>query len=472
MAEKNVQNDFSKGNIPAVVMRMALPLIAAQLVNVLYNVVDRIYIGHIPSVGSMALTGVGIALPVISILSAFAGLFGQGGAPLCSMARGRGDNDEAARVMGNAFSMLLVSSVALGLLTWAFLDPVIAVFAAGKEASSYAREYLAVYLIGTTFSFVSLGMNVYINAQGFATRGMLTVLLGAAANIVLDPLFIFVFHMGVRGAAAATVLSQALSAAWCFLFLRSSKTPLELSWRTMAPRKKIMGRIMSLGVADFVMGATNSAIQTVANRQLGLYGGDLYVGAITVVNSLRTIFTEIIHGFGSGIQPVLAFNYGAGKKDRVLKSYFISTGYAFVIGSVLGISSYVFGRPILSLFDPDPEVVAAGMEKMKIMGVCYGIGAFMDASLAASRGLGKSLAPTIIVIMGSCVFRFVWLYTVFAKYQTIPSLYLLYPVSWVITAIFEIAYFFMAYKKLMEKPQPPQPITEEGKTLDETTVNN
>ena len=185
MAEKNVQNDFSKGNIPAVVMRMALPLIAAQLVNVLYNVVDRIYIGHIPNVGSMALTGVGIALPVISILSAFAGLFGQGGAPLCSMARGRGDNDEASRVMGNAFSMLLVSSVALGLLTWAFLDPVITVFAAGKEASSYAREYLAVYLIGTTFSFVSLGMNVYINAQGFATRGMLTVLLGAAVFSLL-----------------------------------------------------------------------------------------------------------------------------------------------------------------------------------------------------------------------------------------------------------------------------------------------
>ena len=318
MTGKAVQNDFSKGSIPAVVMRMALPLIAAQLVNVLYNVVDRIYIGHIPNVGSMALTGVGIALPVISILSAFAGLFGQGGAPLCSMARGRGDNDEASRVMGNAFSMLLVSSVVLGLLTWAFLDPVITVFAAGKEASSYAREYLAVYLIGTTFSFVSLGMNVYINAQGFATRGMLTVLLGAVANIVLDPLFIFVFRMGVRGAAAATVLSQVLSAAWCFFFLRSGKTPLELSWRMMAPRKKIMGRIMSLGVADFVMGATNSAIQTVANRQLGLYGGDLYVGAITVVNSLRTIFTEIIHGFGSGIQPVLAFNFGAGQKKRVL----------------------------------------------------------------------------------------------------------------------------------------------------------
>lgn len=369
MAEKNVQNDFSKGNIPAVVMRMALPLIAAQLVNVLYNVVDRIYIGHIPNVGSMALTGVGIALPVISILSAFAGLFGQGGAPLCSMARGRGDNDEASRVMGNAFSMLLVSSVALGLLTWAFLDPVITVFAAGKEASSYAREYLTVYLIGTTFSFVSLGMNVYINAQGFATRGMLTVLLGAAA---------------------ATVLSQALSAAWCFLFLRSSKTPLELSWRTMAPRKKIMGRIMSLGVADFVMGATNSAIQTVANRQLGLYGGDLYVGAITVVNSLRTIFTEIIHGFGSGIQPVLAFNYGAGQKKRVLETIRFSTLGAAVFSLLVWAVFMLFPEPLIRIFTPDEALIAVAVRAVRIYFCGF---VFMSLQFVAQnsfRSLGKA----------------------------------------------------------------------------------
>lgn len=369
MAEKNVQNDFSKGNIPAVVMRMALPLIAAQLVNVLYNVVDRIYIGHIPNVGSMALTGVGIALPVISILSAFAGLFGQGGAPLCSMARGRGDNDEASRVMGNAFSMLLVSSVALGLLTWAFLDPVITVFAAGKEANSYAREYLAVYLIGTTFSFVSLGMNVYINAQGFATRGMLTVLLGAAA---------------------ATVLSQALSAAWCFLFLRSSKTPLELSWRTMAPRKKIMGRIMSLGVADFVMGATNSAIQTVANRQLGLYGGDLYVGAITVVNSLRTIFTEIIHGFGSGIQPVLAFNYGAGQKKRVLETIRFSTLGAAVFSLLVWAVFMLFPEPLIRIFTPDEALIAVAVRAVRIYFCGF---VFMSLQFVAQnsfRSLGKA----------------------------------------------------------------------------------
>lgn len=390
MAEMKVQNDFSKGNIPSVVMRMALPLIAAQLVNVLYNVVDRIYIGHIPGVGSVALTGVGIALPVISILSAFAGLFGQGGAPLCSMARGRGDNEEAARVMGNAFLMLLVSSVVLGLIVWAFLDPILAAFSVGEEAVGYAREYLAAYLTGITFSFISLGMNVYINAQGFATRGMLTVLLGAAANIVLDPIFIFVFDMGVRGAAVATVIAQALSAAWCFFFLRGDKALLELSRRTMEPRKKIMGSILSLGVSNFVMGATTSAIQTVANRQLGFYGGDLYVSAITIVNSLRTIFTEIVHGFGAGIQPVLAFNYGAGEKKRVLEtirfSFIGAASFAVVIWAVF----MLLPEPLIRIFTPDEALIAVAVRAVRIYFCGF---VFISLQLVAQntfRSLGKA----------------------------------------------------------------------------------
>ena len=390
MAKEHVQNDFSTGSVPSIVMRMALPLIAAQLVNVLYNIVDRIYIGHIPEIGSMALTGVGIALPVISILAAFAGLFGQGGAPLCSMARGRGDDEEASRVMGNAFTMLFVSSVALGLLTYAFLRPIIAVFGAGEEATGYACEYLEVYLIGTTFSFLSLGMNVYINAQGFATRGMLTVLLGAAANIVLDPIFIFVFGLGVRGAAIATVISQALSAVWCVAFLRSKKTPLELSPRTMAPRRKIMGRIMALGVSDFVMGATNSAIQSVANRQLGVYGGDLYVGAITVVNSMRTVFTEIIHGFGSGIQPVLAYNYGADKKDRVLScirfSVYGGVGFSLVVWAIF----MLFPEPLIRMFTEDEALIAVAIPAVRIYFCGFAFMSLQFVAQNAFRSLGKA----------------------------------------------------------------------------------
>lgn len=390
MAENKVKTDFSRGSIPAVVMRMALPLIAAQLVNVLYNVVDRIYIGHIPGVGSMALTGIGIALPVVSILAAFAGLFGQGGAPLCAMARGRGDSEEASRIMGNAFSMLLVSSAVLAMLTAVLLRSIVALFGAGEEASAYAREYLSVYLLGTTFSFVSLGMNVYINAQGFATRGMLTVLLGAAANIVLDPIFIFAFAMGVRGAALATVLSQVLSAAWCFSFLRSDKTPLELSRRTMAPRRKIMGRILSLGTADFVMGATTSAIQTVANRQLGLYGGDLYVGAITIVNSLRIVFTEIIHGFGSGLQPVLAFNYGAGKKKRVLESIRFSlygaAGFSLLVWAVF----MLLPAPLIRIFTPDEELIRVSVRAVRIYFCGFVFMSLQFVAQNAFRSLGKA----------------------------------------------------------------------------------
>ena len=233
-------------------------------------------------------------------------------------------------------------------------------------------------------------MNVYINAQGFATRGMLTVLLGAVSNIVLDPIFIFAFSMGVRGAALATVLSQALSAAWCFLFLRSDKTPLELSWRTMAPRKTIMGRILSLGVADFVMGATNSAIQTVANRQLGLYGGDLYVGAITVVNSLRTVFTEIIHGFGSGIQPVLAFNYGAGQKKRVLESIRFSlygaAGFSLVVWAVF----MLFPEPLIRIFTPDEALIRVSVRAVRIYFCGFVFMSLQFVAQNAFRSLGKA----------------------------------------------------------------------------------
>lgn len=279
-------NDFTQGAVPAVVTRMALPLIAAQLVNVLYNVVDRVYIGHIPVEGSAALTGVGVALPVITALSAFAGLFGQGGAPLCSIARGRKDLEGAARVMGNSLTMLLAASLALMALAWGLMRPVLYLFGASDSTIGYAMEYLGIYVAGTPFVMVALGMNPYINAQGMARRGMMTVLLGAAANILLDPLFIFTFGMGVRGAALATVLSQALSAGWCLAVLLGKKAILRLTRDTMRLRPAVAKSILSLGITNFVMSITNSLIQAVANRQLGIYGGDLYVGAITVINSL------------------------------------------------------------------------------------------------------------------------------------------------------------------------------------------
>lgn len=358
--------DFTKGAVPAVVMRMALPMIAAQLVNVLYNIVDRVYIGHIADVGSLALTGVGLALPVITVISAFSGLFGQGGGPLCSIARGRGDKEGAARVMGNAFTMLLVSSIVLMVLGWAVMRPALMVLGASEDTIGYACDYLRVYLIGTPFVFLSMGMNVYINAQGFAGRGMLTILLGATANIVLDPLFIFTFGMGVKGAAWATVISQGLSAVWCLGFLFGRRATLELSRRTMALRWGIVRQMLSLGTTNFVMGVTNSAIQAVANYQLGLFGGDLYVGSLTVINALRTVFTETIHGFGAGLQPVIGYNYGAGAKKRVLECIRFSALVAICFSLVVWGAFMFIPEVLIRLVTPDQELIRVAIPAVRI----------------------------------------------------------------------------------------------------------
>ena len=257
---KAINKDFTQGSIPSVVMGMALPLMAAQMVNVLYNIVDRIYIGHIDGVGSLALTGVGLALPVITVISAFSGLFGQGGAPLCSIARGKGDTEEASHVMGNAFAMLLMASVVLMCAGWAVMRPALMLLGGSENTIEYGCSYLRIYLLGTPFVFCSLGMNAYINSQGFPKRGMLTVLLGAAANTILDPIFIFGFGMGVKGAAWATVIAQMLSAAWCLSFLFGKKTPLELSWRTMKLGKQRVSRMLSLGISNFIAGVSNSLV--------------------------------------------------------------------------------------------------------------------------------------------------------------------------------------------------------------------
>ena len=399
----NRKNDFTQGKIPAVILGMALPLIAAQLVNVLYNIVDRIYIGHIPGVGALALTGVGIALPVITIVSAFTGLLAQGGAPLFSIARGRGHGEEAGRIMGNAMSLMLISSVALMGIAYLTARPVLAALGAAETTLDYAAGYLRVYLAGTPFVFITLGMNPYINAQGFARRGMGTVMLGAVANILLDPVFIFVLHMGVRGAALATVLSQALSAAWCLGFLCGKKAIIPLRREYMALRGRIIRRIMSLGITNFVMMGTNSVIQAVANTRLGLYGGDLYVGAMTVVNALRTVFNEIIHGLSAGTQPVLGFNYGAGAKKRVLEGIRFSALLGLGVSAAVWVAFVVFPEPFVRIFTPDEALIAVAVPAVRIYfcGSCFM--AMQFAAQCVFQGLGKAKYAIVFSLLRKIV---------------------------------------------------------------------
>ena len=304
---------------------MAIPITAAQLVQVLYNLVDRIYLGHLKDGATLALTGVGLTFPIISLISAFSLLFASGGAPLCSIERGRGNHDRAETIMGNCFSMLLMTGAVLMFVFYGFMKPILYAFGASPATYPYAGLYLCIYLTGTLFSMITTGMNMFINAQGFGRMGMFTTMIGAICNVILDPLFIFVFHLGVAGAAIATVISQCISALWVLRFLTGTKPIYRIKKARMKITDwKIILQIVGLGASGFTMAVTNSLTQIICNSTLQTWGGDLYVGGMTIMNSVREIFTLIVQGISQGATPVLGFNYGARKYKRV------RTGIAFM----------------------------------------------------------------------------------------------------------------------------------------------
>ena len=357
------------------ILSLAAPMTLAQLINVLYSVVDRIYIGHLPHASAQALTGIGLCLPVITIISAFANLFGMGGAPLCSIARGGHQEDRAQKVMGNSFSMLLLSGTVLMILCLIFKEPVLYLFGASEETFGYADAYLTIYLLGTVFVMTSLGMNNFINAQGFGKMGMMTVLLGAVMNIILDPVLIFGFDMGVRGAAIATVISQGASAVWVFFFLTGKKALFKLTRESMKIRLSLVKEITFLGTSGFVMSVTNGTVQIVCNAVLARFGGDIYVGIMTMINSVREIASLPLNGLTSGAQPVMGYNYGAGCYRRVRTAIrFITAagiGFSLVVWAVV----FVEPRFFLHLFTQEQELITEGIPAMQI----YFCGFFMMA---------------------------------------------------------------------------------------------
>lgn len=388
MAER--QNDFSKGSIPRNIMSLAVPMMAAQLVNVLYSVVDRIYLGHLPESDSLALTGLGVTMPIISILMGFANLCGTGGAPLCSISRGKGDDEEAERVMGSAFSLLLILGVSATAFFLALKRPILYLFGASPDTFPYADGYMTIYLCGTLFVMISLGMNPFINAQGFGRVGMMTVLLGAAVNIALDPVLIFVFDMGVRGAALATVFSQALSAAWVLLFLTGKRAILRLRWKNLRLDRVRTGRIVSLGLSGFFVNMTNSLVQVACNATLQAYGGDLYVGVMTIINSLREVFIMPVQGLTNGSQPVAGYNYGAKLYSRVRQSIQFSVGVTVAYSALFWAAAMAFPEPLIRIFKDDPAIIAAGIPALRIY---FGMFLFMSLQFAGQAifvGLGRS----------------------------------------------------------------------------------
>lgn len=384
------KHDFTKGSMAESIVRLSLPMILAQLVNVLYNIVDRMYLGHMPGDGRLALTGVGVAFPIITIINAFANLCGSGGAPLCSIERGRGDEKKAEQIMGNSLTLLLLFGIILTITGYFVKTPLLYLFGASDETISYANAYMDVYLAGNIFVMLGLGMNPFVESQGFAKTGMLTVVIGAILNLILDPIFIFALNLGVRGAAAATILSQLVSAAWVLGFLCSKKAILHLRLSTLRPQGKLVKEILGLGLSGFTMSVTNSLVQIFCNASLQFYGGDLYVGAMTIIYSVREVVQMPMQGFTQGAQPVLGYNYGAGANGRVKEGIRfirrITLLYAAGIWAVL----MLFPGTVVKLFNGEPELLEVSIISMRWHFVLFFFMVFQYVGQTVFVSLGKA----------------------------------------------------------------------------------
>lgn len=384
--------DFSQGKVWSNIMAQAVPLILAQLVQLLYNVVDRIYIGHLPGADSLALTGVGLAFPLTTLVAAFTNLFGMGGAPLFSIERGAGNDEKAEKILGNTFTMLFASSFVIFALCYIFRKPVLYLFGASDASYVYADEYLRIYLFGTTFTMLSTGLNGFINAQGFPRMGMMTTLIGAVFNLILDPVFIFVFRMGVGGAALATIISQAVSAVWVMHFLlnRKGKAAYHIKLSCMKPEWKLVGDITTLGMAGFIMQATNCMVQVVCNATLKVFGGDLYVGIMTVINSVREIMSLPVSGLTSGSQPVLGYNYGAKKYDRVRSGIKFTAMIGIAYTALAWIIVLIIPKQLMGIFTDDAQTIMYGAEALKTYFFGFVFMAFMFTGQSTFTALGYS----------------------------------------------------------------------------------
>ena len=384
------KTDFSQGPVWRRILDQAGPLIVAQLVHLLYNVVDRIYLGHMGDGGGMALTGVGLTFPIVTLIMGFAALFGTGGVPLFSMARGAGDQARAGRILGNSFTLQLISAAALTVICYLFMRPILFAFGASEDSFVYAKAYLDVYLVGTAFSMIATGLNGYINAQGFPRIGMLSIVIGAAANIALDPVFIFALGMGVKGAALATVISQGLSALWVLRFLTGQKAIIPLKRENMTLDGQVVRDIAKLGTANFIMQGTTCLVQIACNATLQQFGGDLYVGVMTVVNSVREIFLLPVNGITSGSQPVISYNYGARRYDRVLSGIrfntLIGAGYTLVAWLLV----LLLPRLWFGIFSDDPAMLEAGVEALRIYFFGFVCMALQFAGQSAFTALGDA----------------------------------------------------------------------------------
>lgn len=383
-----MNNDFSQGKIWKKIINQAIPLTLAQLVQLLYNIVDRIYIGHLPETGNLALTGIGLTFPLITLIAAFTNLFGTGGTPLFSIARGAKKDAQAEKIMGNVVSLLVGTSLILFLFCYIFRKPVLYLFGASDDSYPFADQYLRIYLLGTAFSMLTTGLNGFINAQGFPGTGMLTTVIGAILNLILDPVFIFLFHMGVAGAALATIISQFVSTVWVLRFLTGKKVLLRIKKENLQIDWHLAKNICTLGMSGFIVQATNCTVQIVCNATLQSYGGDLYVGIMTVLNSVREILSLPVQGITSGSQPVLGYNYGARKYDRIKQGIRFTAFLGIAYTMIAWIFVMLAPGFLFSVFTNDSVMKIDGIQALKIYFFGFFFMAFQFTGQCTFQALG------------------------------------------------------------------------------------
>lgn len=432
---------------------LALPTVAAQLINMLYNIVDRIYIGHIPGEGSMALTGVGVCMPIIMIVSAFAALISSGGAPRASIAMGRGDQKSAEHILGNCFCLQILASAVLTAVLFIWNRDFLMAFGASENTISYAVSYMNIYAMGTIFVQLTLGMNAFITAQGFAKTGMLSVLIGAVLNIVLDPIFIFGLGMGVRGAAAATVLSQAASCIWVLSFLLGKKTVLRIQARYMRLSPKVFLPCMALGLATFIMQSSESVISVCFNSSLLTYGGDIAVGAMTILTSVMQFAMLPLQGLGQGAQPIISYNYGAGNKGRVKKAYFLLLKSSLLYSCLLWGGIMLFPAGFAGIFTSDPHLVEFSAMALRIyMAVMFLFGIQMACQMTfTSLGNAKASITVAVVRKFVLLIPLIYLLPRILPMDQTKAVYLSEPIADTLAVTFTAILFTFQFRKALRE---------------------
>ena len=448
----DISQQMATTSVWKLMVKLSIPAILAQIVNLLYNVVDRIYIGHMEDVGTMAITGVGLCNPIIVLISAFTMLVAQGGAPRAAIEMGKGNTKKAEKILGNCLSLLIVLSVVLTTIFLIFGEKFLMLFGASESTIVYALPYMKIYVAGSIFVMLSLGLNMFITTQGFTKISMATVLIGAICNIVLDPIFIFGFKMGVRGAALATIISQAVSAVWVLSFLIGNKTKLKIRKENLLPNMKILAPVLALGISPFIMNATEAVINIAFNSSLQKYGGDIAVGAMTICTTVFQMAWVPAQGIGQGAQPIISYNYGAGNADRVKQAFKAFLTICFTYVFVFGMAIEIFPQFFIGIFNDNPQLVDTATWTIRLYGCAM---VFFGVQLAVQQtfiALGKAKASLFIACLRKVILLVPLIYILPNFFEDkVFAVFLAEPVSDAISIIAASITFIIVFTKEMKQ---------------------